>query len=336
MPARRLGADHLDVGLHRLQKTRQPHERSRRAEGTDQIVDLAARLLPDFERRRLIVRQVVAGVGELIGHEIAVGRRRYGRTRITDRPVGTLLGGSENHLGAVGADDLAPFDRHGLRHDDLHGIPLDDSHDRQADARIARRGFDDGFARREPPFALGLLDHLDRNAVLDAARRVEAFELGENIDLPVGGKVVQAHHRRRTDRSQDIVVNHNAGVLFYPDKVTIFPDAMRSRGEKYEIIRTFTAGARQRIGASAGGRRAHPQPRQRIAPLKQARPIFNRKTRVCASTSDFPRLGCAEDTYVRQCSNKFDIVLAYSYLWLRLRYCGSEKEKRSFFLFLSP
>ena len=26
---------------------------------------------------------------------------------------------------------------------------------------------------------------------------------------------------------------------------------MRSRGEKYEIIRTFTAGARQRIGASA-------------------------------------------------------------------------------------
>ena len=94
---------------------------------------------------------------------------------------------------------------------------------------------------------------------------------------------------------------------------------MRSRGEKYEIIRTFTAGARQRI-----------------APLKQARPIFNRKTRVCASTSDFPRLGCAEDTYVRQCSNKFDIVLAYSYLWLRLRYCGSEKEKRSFFLFLSP
>ena len=127
VPARRLGADHLDVGLHRLQKTRQPHERSRRAEGTDQIVDLAARLLPDFERRRLIVRQVVAGVGELIGHEIAVGVRRYGRARITDRPVGPLLGRSENHLGAVGADDLAPFDRHGLRHDDLHGIPLDDS-----------------------------------------------------------------------------------------------------------------------------------------------------------------------------------------------------------------
>ena len=68
------------------------------------------------------------------------------------------------------------------------GYPLTIPHDRQADARIARRGFDDGFARREPPLALGLLDHLDRNAVLDAARRVEAFELGENIDLPVGEK----------------------------------------------------------------------------------------------------------------------------------------------------
>ena len=35
-----------------------------------------------------------------------------------------------------------------------------------------------------------------------------------------------------------------------------------------------------------------------------------------ASALDFSYFGCAVDTPARQCSNKFDIALAYSYLWL--------------------
>ena len=42
------------------------------------------------------------------------------------------------------------------------------------------------------------------------------------------------------------------GFSFTLTKLRFFPDAMRSRGEKYEIIRTFTAGTRQRIGAVGG------------------------------------------------------------------------------------
>ena len=39
----------------------------------------------------------------------------------------------------------------------------------------------------------------------------------------------------------------------------------------------------------------------------------------------------AEVTSAWQCSNKFDIALAYPYLWLRRRYCASEKCKRACF-----
>jgi hypothetical protein len=35
-----------------------------------------------------------------------------------------------------------------------------------------------------------------------------------------------------------------------------------------------------------------------------------------ASALDFSYFGCALDNPARQCSNKFDIALAYSYLWL--------------------
>ena len=51
----------------------------------------------------------------------------------------------------------------------------------------------------------------------------------------------------------------------------------------------------------------------------------------------------SEDTLARQCSNKFDIALAYSYLWLRRRYFASEKMQASllfslglFVLWLTP
>ena len=59
VPLRRLRADDPDRRLHRLQEPRQAHQRPGGPERTDQVVDLAAGLLPDFQRRILVVRQVV-------------------------------------------------------------------------------------------------------------------------------------------------------------------------------------------------------------------------------------------------------------------------------------
>ena len=205
-------ADDLDVGLHHLQEARNAHQRPRGPDGADEVVDLAAGLLPDLQRRGLVVRQIVARIGELVGHEIGVGILGHLFPRQPDRSVGTLGSGRQDHLGAVGTDDLPPLDRHRLAHHDLHGIALDDPHDGQSDACIARRGFDDGLAGGQPPVLLGRLDHLERDAVLDAARGVESLELRINVDVRIRAQPVNPHHRGISDGFQNIFFHRNSNL----------------------------------------------------------------------------------------------------------------------------
>ena len=223
MAADRLCADDLDVRLHHLEETRKTHQRPRSPDGADKVVDVAAGLLPDLQRRRLVVGQVVAGVGELVGHEIPAGSVGDFFPRQADRPVSPLLGGRQNHLRTVGADDLPPFDRHRFAHHDLHGIALDDPHDGQPDARVARCGFDDRLAGRQPSVPLGGFDHPQRNAVLDASRRIEAFEFGEYFHVRIGAQPVDPHHRGRADGPQNILFNHKSP-LIKPRKDNHFPE----------------------------------------------------------------------------------------------------------------
>ena len=200
MPLGRLGANHLDRGIHHFQKARQPHQGSRRSDRADKIVDLSARLLPDLQRRVFVMRQ---GIGELVGHKIFVGILRDEFAGQTDRAIRPFGGRRQTHRAAVSADDLAAFDRHGLAHHDLHGIAFDDADNSQSDAGISRRGFDDRLPFGQAAFAFGGFDHLDRNAVLDAARRIEPFELGEYLHFRIGRQRIDPNHRRRTDGVQN-------------------------------------------------------------------------------------------------------------------------------------
>lgn len=205
-----LRANDPDVGLHHLQEPRKPHQRPRRTDRTDQVVDPAACLLPYFQCRRLVMRQVIARIGKLVGHEIFVGVAGHLAAGQADRPVGSLLGGRKDHLRTIGTNYFTPLDRHGAAHHDLHGISLDDADDGQADARIARRRFDDRLAGREAPVLFGLLDHPERNAVFDAARGVETFEFRIDIDVRVGAKPVDPHHRGSPDSTQNILFYHKS------------------------------------------------------------------------------------------------------------------------------
>src|SRR5439155_19388646 len=58
---------------------------------------------------------------------------------------------------------------------------------------IAGGRLDAGAARPELAGALGLRDHGQADAVLDAAARVELLELGEDGGLDSGGDLVEAH-----------------------------------------------------------------------------------------------------------------------------------------------
>ena len=126
----------------------------------------------------------------------------------TNGSVGPLLGRGQGDLHPVGADDFPPFDRDGAAHHDFDGIAFDDADDGQSDARIARCWLDDGLPRAEAPFAFGLLNHLERDAVLDAARGVESFEFGPYFDVGFAVQPVDAYHRRIADGFQNVILHH--------------------------------------------------------------------------------------------------------------------------------
>ena len=100
-----------DVGFHRVQGSATAHQRARCADGAYQVVDLSLGLLPYLDGRVLVVGQVVGCVGKLVGHVVFVGVLGHHAAGEAYGSIGALVGGREDDLGAVRADDLAPLDR---------------------------------------------------------------------------------------------------------------------------------------------------------------------------------------------------------------------------------
>src|SRR5215510_16133787 len=83
-------------------------------------------------------------------------------------------------LRALGAEDLAPLDRHLLRHGDHHRIALRGAHEREAYPGVPARGLEKGHAGPELAPSLPLLDDPQGDPLLDAPHGVEPLELGED------------------------------------------------------------------------------------------------------------------------------------------------------------
>ena len=75
----------------------------------------------------------------------------------------------------------------------------------EGDARVAARRLDDEGVLGDAPFALRRLDHRHADAVLDAAQRVERFELGDDGGVEVRRQPVEPHQRRVADELGDVV-----------------------------------------------------------------------------------------------------------------------------------
>ena len=70
---------------------------------------------------------------------------------------------------------------HLVGHDEQRAVALERADEREREAGVAGGGLDDRAAGRQPPVALGGLDHRQRDAVLDRAARVLALELDEQL-----------------------------------------------------------------------------------------------------------------------------------------------------------
>src|SRR5690606_31732750 len=77
-------------------------------------------------------------------------------------------------------------------------------HDRQPHPGVAGRRLDDGAARLEQAALLGVLDHLDRDAVLGAAARVQVLDLGQHHAGALRDHRIQLDQGRIADELTDV------------------------------------------------------------------------------------------------------------------------------------
>ena len=79
--------------------------------------------------------------------------------------------------------------------------------------RIARRGFDDDVTGFDASGFLGVFNHLQPDAILDAATGVEELALGVERAAGAASDGLQAHHRRVADGIEDRILDVSHGSL---------------------------------------------------------------------------------------------------------------------------
>ena len=166
------------------------------------------------------MRLDVVGVVVLVQHERA-GRLpvdALGRFVIAARVLGGHVGGRHHHLGAERFQRIDLLRRHLVGHGEDAAVSLHRGPERDAHAGVAARVLDDGRAGLDPPFALRLVEDVQRHAILDGAAGVHEFALG--IDRRVLGtdELVQPDEGRLADRLQDVVEDGHR----VPRKVPIY------------------------------------------------------------------------------------------------------------------
>ena len=123
------------------------------------------------------------GIFKLPGHEAAGGGGKK-LLRLFDRPLHPLRPGGENQPGAVCGQHGPPLGGHGVGHGEDDLVAPGGGHHGQADAGIARGGFDNGAAGRQLAPGLGVVNEGEGQPVLGGAGGVEVLQLGQHVPLP--------------------------------------------------------------------------------------------------------------------------------------------------------
>jgi hypothetical protein len=140
--------------------------------------------------------------------DAVVGLGRFGRH----------VGGAEDDLRAVRAEQRLLLDRLLVGHHEDAAIALEGGSDRQAVAGVSAGRLDDRPAGFQETGSLSRLDHGEADAILDGAARIEHLHLGEQERLAirraeVAGDPAKPDERRVTDEVEDrLDVAHRGGV----------------------------------------------------------------------------------------------------------------------------
>ena len=180
----RLDGDDLDGSLLLLQVFAGARDGAAGADAGDEDIDRAVRVFPDLRTGGGFMDGGVRRVDELAGDEAAGDLRRQ-LIRFGDGTLHALGAFGQDDLRAVGFEDVAALDAHGLGHREDGFIALGSRDGCEADAGVAGGRLDNDGALFQEALFLGVLDHRLRDTVLDASGRVEVFEFDEKGGLQV-------------------------------------------------------------------------------------------------------------------------------------------------------
>ncbi|CKO52484.1 Uncharacterised protein [Mycobacterium tuberculosis] len=185
------------------------------ADASHEMGDLALGIGPDFRAGGHIMACRSLRVGVLVGLP--------GTVDITDQPVRhTVVAGrivrrdrrrAHHDLGAVGDQHIAFILTDLVRADEHALVAAALSDQRQTNAGIAGRGFDDGATRLQLTAGLGGFDHLHRDPILGAAARVEILDLCGHGSGAVGYHGVQPNQWGTTNEFTDMLRDPHAFIV---------------------------------------------------------------------------------------------------------------------------
>lgn len=113
------------------------------------------------------------GVGDLLGQFLCLFNG-------AGHPLGP---GGEDQFRPVGGHQQAALHAHGVGHDDDSPVAPGGGHHGQADARVARGGFDDDGVRLQQAAGLGVVQHGLGHPVFGRAGGIQIFQFGQEGGL---------------------------------------------------------------------------------------------------------------------------------------------------------
>ena len=240
-------------GILRLQILGHAGQRAAGAHARHEDVHLAVGILPDFGAGGAAVHGGVGRVGKLVGDQAARDLLMQ-LLRPGDGALHAQRAVGQHQLRAIGLNQRPPLGTHAVGHHDQRAVAARRRHPRQADARVAAGGLDDGAARFERAARLRRVQHGAGGAVLDAPGGVERLQLGgdRGVQAVFAAVAGQCQQRGMTDEFGQAAVHlHRKNASFIYCKAL---GLIRMIGARRPLVKPLRQKSRAGLkGPAAGG-----------------------------------------------------------------------------------
>ena len=211
-----LDRDGFERRLLGLDVLANPGDGASRAHARNKNVGAAVGIVPDLGAGGFEVNLGIRRIIELLQH-VAIGNTGENFFGFHDRAGHTARSGSKHELRAEREQKDAPLQTHRVGHHDHEFVSFDSRDECQTDARVpAGRLHQHRLAGMNFAGTLGLGNHAHADAILHAAQRVLAFQLGQNFGHAAFRDFVQADQGGVADQLRDVFGDFHDGLSWVP------------------------------------------------------------------------------------------------------------------------